>query len=68
VPPGSSTVEIELTADESGTNLHFVHNLSSAEAARSHSIGWDHYLPRLELAATGRDPGEDPWVAPPPSM
>jgi uncharacterized protein YndB with AHSA1/START domain len=68
VPPGSSTVEIELTADERGTSLHFVHNLSSAEAARSHSVGWDHYLPRLELAAAGRDPGEDPWVAQAPSM
>jgi len=68
VPPGSSTVEIELTADETGTNLHFVHNLSSAEAAQSHSVGWDHYLPRLEIAAAGRDPGKDPWIAQAPSM
>jgi uncharacterized protein YndB with AHSA1/START domain len=68
VPPGSSTVEIELTADEGGTNLHFVHNLSSAEAAQSHSVGWDHYLPRLETAAADGDPGEDPWIAQAPSM
>jgi len=68
VPPGSSTVEIELTADETGTNLHFVHNLSSAEAAQSHSVGWDHYLPRLEIAAAGRDPGKDPWIEQAPSM
>jgi len=68
VPPGSSTVEIELTADETGTNLHFLHNLSSAEAAQSHSVGWDHYLPRLEIAAAGRDPGKDPWIAQAPSM
>ena len=68
VPPGSSTVEIDLTAHEGGTSLHFVHNLSTAEAARSHGVGWDHYLPRLELAAAGGDPGEDPWVGQAPSM
>jgi uncharacterized protein YndB with AHSA1/START domain len=68
VPPGSSTVEIELTADDTGTNLHFVHNLSSAEAARSHAVGWDHYLVRLEIAAAGGDAGVDPWVAQAPSM
>jgi uncharacterized protein YndB with AHSA1/START domain len=68
IPPGSSTVEIELTADEAGTTLHFVHSLSSAEAAASHAAGWDHYLPRLELAASGRGPGEDPWITQAPSM
>jgi uncharacterized protein YndB with AHSA1/START domain len=67
-PPGSSTVEFELTAEGDGTSLHFVHTLSSAESAGSHSAGWDHYLPRLEEAAAGRDPGEDPWVANAPSM
>ncbi|MBA3736346.1 MAG: SRPBCC domain-containing protein [Actinobacteria bacterium] len=67
-PPGSSTVEIELTAEGDGTSLHFVHTLSSAESAESHSHGWDHYLPRLEEAAAGRDPGEDPWVTNPPAM
>jgi len=50
-PPGSSTVEIELTPDGDGTSLHFVHTLSSVESAESHSHGWDHYLPRLEIAA-----------------
>jgi len=60
VPPGSSTIEVE---------LHFVHsNLPSAEAIASHAHGWDHYLPRLELAAAGGDPGEDPWVTQAPSM
>lgn len=23
--------------------------------------GWDHYLPRLGIAATGADPGPDRW-------
>jgi uncharacterized protein YndB with AHSA1/START domain len=69
VPPGSSTIEVELTPEGDGTSLHFVHrNLPSAEAVASHAHGWDHYLPRLEVAAAGGDPGEDPWVAQAPSM
>jgi uncharacterized protein YndB with AHSA1/START domain len=69
VPPGSSTIVIELTSDGDGTSLHFVHkDLPNAEAIASHAHGWDHYLPRLETAAGGGDPGEDPWVTQAPSM
>jgi uncharacterized protein YndB with AHSA1/START domain len=69
VPPGSSTIEIELTAEGDGTSLRFVHkDLPSPEAVSSHAHGWDHYLPRLETAAPGGDPGEDPWVANAPAM
>jgi uncharacterized protein YndB with AHSA1/START domain len=67
-PPGSSTVEIELTPVDGGTNVRFQHHLDTVEAAASHKAGWDHYLPRLEIAATGGDPGPDPWVTDPPSM
>ncbi len=63
VLPGASTVEIELTADGSGTRLHFTHrDLPGAERAESHAHGWDHYLSRLVTAAAGGDPGVDPWV------
>jgi len=69
VPPGSSTIEVELTPEGDGTNLRFVHrDLPNAEAVASHGHGWDHYLPRLEIAAAGGDPGEDPWVTQAPSM
>ena len=69
VPPGSSTIVIELASDGDGTSLHFVHkDLPNAEAIASHAHGWDHYLPRLETAAGGGDPGEDPWVTQAPSM
>ncbi len=63
VPAGSSTIEVELTAEGDGTSVRFVHrDLPSADAATSHAHGWDHYLPRLEIAAAGGDPGEDPWL------
>jgi uncharacterized protein YndB with AHSA1/START domain len=63
VPPGSSTIEVELTPEGNRTSLRFVHrDLPNAEAAASHAHGWDHYLARLETAAGGGDPGEDPWL------
>jgi uncharacterized protein YndB with AHSA1/START domain len=58
VPPGSTTVEIELVREGDGTVLHFTHrDLPGAEAAESHGHGWDHYLERLGVAAAGGAPG-----------
>jgi uncharacterized protein YndB with AHSA1/START domain len=68
VPPGSSTVEVELAPEGSGTSLRFLHRELTAEQAASHAKGWDHYLERLEIAAAAGDPGEDSWVTNPPSM
>jgi uncharacterized protein YndB with AHSA1/START domain len=63
VPPGSSTVEIELTPSGNGTLLRFTHReLPDEPAVQSHAHGWDHYLARLATAAAGADPGEDPWL------
>jgi uncharacterized protein YndB with AHSA1/START domain len=68
VGPGSSTIEIELEPVGGSTIVRFTHRrLPSAEAARSHAHGWDHYLPRLAEAASGTDPGPDPWLTQPPS-
>jgi uncharacterized protein YndB with AHSA1/START domain len=63
VPPGSSTIEIELVPSGRGTTLRFTHrDLPSPESGASHAHGWDHYLPRLAVAVGGGDPGEDPWL------
>jgi uncharacterized protein YndB with AHSA1/START domain len=63
VPPGSSTIEIELLPTNGGTTLRFVHrDLPGAESVASHAHGWDHYLARLAVAASGGDPGPDPWL------
>jgi uncharacterized protein YndB with AHSA1/START domain len=63
IKPGSSTIEVELAPEGDGTRLRFVHrDLPSSAAVESHSHGWDHYLPRLEIAAAGGDPGEDSWL------
>jgi uncharacterized protein YndB with AHSA1/START domain len=64
VPPGSSTIEIELVPEGAGTLLKFTHrDLPDAANAESHSHGWDHYFARLAIAATGGDPGTDPWLS-----
>jgi len=63
VPPGSSRVEITLTQDGDETIVRLVHSDLPAGAGKSHSEGWDHYLPRLAVAAAGGDPGPDPWGA-----
>ncbi len=64
VPPGSSTIEIELApAPDSGTLVRFSHNLSAVEMATQHAQGWDHYLTRLQIAAAGGEAGVDPWLS-----
>ena len=63
VGAGSTTVEYELAPEGSGTRLRFTHrDLPSSKEADSHAQGWDHYLPRLAAAASGSDPGRDPWL------
>jgi uncharacterized protein YndB with AHSA1/START domain len=63
VPPGSSTIEIELVPQGEGTLLKLSHrDLPDAGAAERHAHGWEHYLERLRVTATGGDAGADPWV------
>jgi uncharacterized protein YndB with AHSA1/START domain len=59
-PPGSSTVEMTLTADGDGTVVRLVHSGLAPESIEGHAHGWDQYMPRLAIAATGGDPGPDP--------
>ena len=60
VPPGSSLIEIDLAPNNGGTLLRFKHSGLPAEAVPGHRDGWNHYLARLALAASGHDPGPDP--------
>jgi len=63
IPPGSTTVEATLTADRNGTLVRVVHRgLPGEEAVAGHAEGWDHFLPRLVDAGSGRDPGPDSWA------
>jgi uncharacterized protein YndB with AHSA1/START domain len=59
VPPGSTTVEITLRPDGEATLVELVHRDLPPQEVAGHGIGWNHYLPRLAIAAAGGDPGSD---------
>ncbi len=66
VPPGSSTVDVYLTPQGTGTLVRLEHSgLPDAEQCEKHGAGWTHYLGRLEVAAVGGDPGPDAFAEPP---
>lgn len=60
VPPGSSTVEVDLLAHDEGTRVRLVHRDLAPEARALHAEGWSRFLPRLAAVVAGRGPGPDP--------
>ena len=63
VAPGSSLVRVTLEPDGTGTLLSLRHSgLPNEEMLEAHRGGWGHFLSRLQIAATGGDPGPDPWA------
>lgn len=65
LPPGSSTVTIELISDGDGTIVRLTHSGLPEGADAAQLQGWEHFLPRLAIVASGGDPGPDPWVTAP---
>lgn len=59
LPPGSTTVEIELEAVPEGTFVRLTHHGLPPDEIPIHEMGWAHYLPRLAIVAEGGDPGPD---------
>lgn len=64
VPPGSSTVRIELTPQAGSTRVTLTHSGLPENETGLHRMGWDHYLDRLAAIADGVDPGPDPGLDP----
>jgi len=66
MPPGATRVRV--TFEQRGTTTHVVleHSGLSEQEREKHAIGWPHFIARLSLAASGRDPGPDPWRDAPP--
>lgn len=66
VPPGSSTVTIELTPQGGDATLvTLTHTGLPSGETGLHRLGWDHYVERLSGVAEGRDVGPDPGLRPP---
>jgi uncharacterized protein YndB with AHSA1/START domain len=63
IPPGSTTVEIDLTPTTATTTLlRLVHRGLDDLAADAHHGGWMHYLDRLRRRAEGSNVGPDPFA------
>jgi uncharacterized protein YndB with AHSA1/START domain len=63
IPAGSTTVTITLLPEGDKTRVQLVHSDLRADAHGDHSTGWNHFLGRLAVAATGGDPGPDRGTA-----
>jgi uncharacterized protein YndB with AHSA1/START domain len=62
LPPGSTELEFTLEPIGARTRVHLVHRNLPDPHAQRHARGWQHYLPRLAIAAAGGDPGPDSWA------
>lgn len=60
VPPGSSTVLIELVPQGAETLIRLVHSDLPPDERDVHRRGWNNYVGRLAAVSEGRDPGPDP--------
>ena len=60
-PPQSTLVEVSLMPDGEGTIVQLTHRRLHARAVALHRAGWEHYLARLALVASGGDAGVDAW-------
>jgi uncharacterized protein YndB with AHSA1/START domain len=62
LPPGTSTVEVTLTPIPGGTRVSIEHRDLPPEEAAQHAVGWPHFLGRMSVAASGGEPGPDPFA------
>jgi uncharacterized protein YndB with AHSA1/START domain len=62
-PPQSTLVEVSLTPEGEETLVRLVHRRLRPGALAFHRAGWEHYMPRLAIAAGGRELPADPWRA-----
>lgn len=61
LPPGASMVEFTLTPTTTGTRVNLVHSGLPETEVPGHADGWAHFLPRLQITATGGVLAHDPW-------
>ncbi len=64
VPPGSSTVEIDLVPTGDETIVKLRHTGLPEPATDMHRDGWVLYMDRLAVAGSGGNPGADPNAQP----
>lgn len=55
LPPGSSTVEIDIRPADAGSIVTITHSELPDDEIEVHTMGWVYYLPRLAAAAEGAE-------------
>jgi uncharacterized protein YndB with AHSA1/START domain len=66
MPPGATRLVVTLAAEGARTRLTLEHSGLVPPEAKKHAMGWPHFIERLAIAATGDNPGADPWKTTPP--
>jgi uncharacterized protein (TIGR03086 family) len=66
--PDASTVTVTIEPVDGGSRVTLEHEGLSAELAKRHAEGWDHYFERLERVAATGDAGPDEWAAAPADL
>ncbi len=59
IPAGSTVVEITLIPEGERTRVRLTHRGLPDDAVTDHVAGWDYYLTRLAIVATGGEPGPE---------
>jgi uncharacterized protein YndB with AHSA1/START domain len=67
MPPGATRLRVTLEALGTGTRVQLEHSGLVPSEAPKHAMGWPHFVARLGVAASGGDPGPDPWKTSPPA-
>ncbi len=67
MPPGATRLRVTLEARGTATHVELEHSGLVPTEASKHAAGWPHFIQRLGVAATGGDPGPDPWKNSPPT-
>lgn len=66
MPPGTTHLRVTFEALGPITRVELTHSGLVPSEAVKHAMGWPHFAERLVVAATGGDPGPDPWKTAPP--
>jgi uncharacterized protein (TIGR03086 family) len=68
LPPDASVVTVTLEPTAGGTLVRLVHEGLPEAQVPGHTEGWEHFMTRLERAATVGDAGPDEWASTPDPM
>jgi uncharacterized protein YndB with AHSA1/START domain len=61
MPPGATRLRVSFEARGAVTHVELEHSGLVPKEAAKHAVGWPHFIGRLRIAASGHDPGPDPW-------